>query len=241
MKKRIIITFAVDNTIDLITNSSSELFVLSGDTREIVTEMVESVYPEFRNEYDEIKSSRDLSGEELDYFFSFASSPGCWPASKNQYPIIPGFTFEDLYEPEDKDPAWNGEIQYQLKNNKNETEDEWVEDFWKNEGEYTMYVNMSNFSSRWGSIIGLASQAVIAGKPIHFLFSVKLMANEGLDTTRTKVFSDKFAQLEQKLCSLFGLDAARHKSMLPWYHPDCEHRFLPQDNQKEEFTKLVKI
>jgi len=123
----------------------------------------------------------------------------------------------------------------------NETKDEWVEDFWKNEGEYTMYVNMSNFSSRWGSIIGLASQAVIANKPIHFLFSVKLMANESLDTTRAKVFTDKFAQLEQKLCSLFGLDATRHKSMLPWHHPDCEHRFLPQDNQKEEFTKLVKI
>ena len=133
MKKRIIITFAVDNTIDLITNSSSELFVLSGDTREIVTEMVESVYPEFRNEYAEIKSSRDLSEEELDYFFSFASSPGCWPASKNQYPIIPGFTFEDLYEPEDKDPAWNGEIQYQLKNNKNETEDVWDRSFVTNE------------------------------------------------------------------------------------------------------------
>ena len=129
MKKRKIITFAVDNTIDLITNSSSELFVLSGNTREIVTEMVESVYPEFRNEYDEIKSSRDLSEEELDYFFSFATSPMCWPASKNQYPILPGFTFEDLYEPEDKDPAWNGEIQYQLKNNKTETEDEWDRSF----------------------------------------------------------------------------------------------------------------
>jgi hypothetical protein len=107
--------------------------VLSGDTREIVTEMVESVYPEFRNEYDGVKSSRDLSTEELNYFFSFATSPMCWPASKHQYPILPGFTFEDLYEPEDKDPAWNGEIQYQLKNNKTETEDEWDRSFVTNE------------------------------------------------------------------------------------------------------------
>ena len=104
-----------------------------------------------------------------------------------------------------------------------------------------MYVNMANFASRWGSIISLASQAVISNKPIHFMFSIKLMQNECIDTSRSKVFTDKLAQLEQKLCSLFGLDVNRHKSMLPWHHPECEHRFLPQDNQKEDFTKLIKI
>lgn len=120
-------------------------------------------------------------------------------------------------------------------------QDEWVEDYWNNESEYTMYVNMANFSSRWGSIVSLASQAVISNKPIHFLFSVKLMTNESLETTRHKVFADKLCQLEQKLCSLFGLDANRHKFMLPWHHPECEHRFLPQDNQKESFTELIKV
>lgn len=120
-------------------------------------------------------------------------------------------------------------------------EDEWVDDYWKNDSEYTQYVNMSNFSSRWGSIISMASQAVIANKPLHFLFSVKLMANETLETTRSKVFTDKFAQLEQKLCFLFGLDPSRHKYMLPWNHPDCEHRFLPQDCENENFKYLIKI
>lgn len=120
-------------------------------------------------------------------------------------------------------------------------QDPWVDDYWNNEGEYTVYVNMANFSSRWGSIISIASQAVIANKPLHFLLSVKLMANESLETTRSKVFNDKLSQLEQKLCSLFGLDSSRHKFMLPWHHPECEHRYLPQDNEKEEFTKLVKL
>lgn len=119
--------------------------------------------------------------------------------------------------------------------------DKWVDDYWNNESEYTMYVNMANFASRWGSIISLASQAVISNKPIHFMFSIKLMQNESIDTSRSKVFTDKLAQLEQKLCSLFGLDVNRHKSMLPWHHPECEHRFLPQDNQTEDFTKLIKI
>lgn len=122
-----------------------------------------------------------------------------------------------------------------------ETKDKWVEDYWDNDSEYTIYVNMGNFNSRWGGIISLASQAVIANKPIHCLFSVKLMASETLDTTRRKVFSDKLAQFEQKLCFLFGLDPNRHKNMLPWHHSDCEHRFLPQDSENEDFKLLVKI
>jgi hypothetical protein len=121
------------------------------------------------------------------------------------------------------------------------TTDKWVEDYWDNDSEYTIYVNMGNFSSRWGSIISIASQAVVANKPLHFLLSVKLMANESLDTTRSKVFSDKLAQLEQKLCFLFGLDPNRHKHMLPWHHSECEHRFLPQDSEKEDFKLLVQI
>jgi hypothetical protein len=121
------------------------------------------------------------------------------------------------------------------------TKDPWVEDYLNNESEYTIYVNMSNFSSRWGSIISLAAQAVIANKPLHFLFSVKLMATEKLETTRSKVFTDKLSQLEQKLCILFGNDATRYKYIFPWNHPECEHRFLPQDTEKEDFSLLVKI
>jgi hypothetical protein len=64
---------------------------------------------------------------------------------------------------------------------------------------------------------------------------------ESLDTTRSKVFTDKFTQLEQKLCFLFGLDPARHKHMLPWHHPECEHRFLPQDTENEDFKYLLTI
>lgn len=123
----------------------------------------------------------------------------------------------------------------------NDTKDAWVEDYWNNDSEYTLYVNMGNFASRWGSIISIASQAVIANKPLHFMFSVKLMNKESLDTTRSKVFTDKFTQLEQKLCFLFGLDPARHKHMLPWHHPECEHRFLPQDTENEDFKYLITI
>ena len=49
MKK--IFQFTVDNTIDIITNSSSELFVLHGDTKGQILDLVRSVYPDFENEY----------------------------------------------------------------------------------------------------------------------------------------------------------------------------------------------
>ena len=42
----------VDNHIDLITNSSSELFILKGETKNTVTELISNVYPEYLNEYD---------------------------------------------------------------------------------------------------------------------------------------------------------------------------------------------
>lgn len=49
MKK--IFEFNVDYTIDILTNSSSELFVLKGKTKEIVEEMIREVYPSFEDEY----------------------------------------------------------------------------------------------------------------------------------------------------------------------------------------------
>ena len=36
LQKKVLIEIKVDNVVDIITNSSSELFILSGDTKEIV-------------------------------------------------------------------------------------------------------------------------------------------------------------------------------------------------------------
>lgn len=127
--KRKLITFNVDNHIDLITNSSSELFVLKGETKKVVEEMIASVYPEYRGEYDEVKSIEELTIDELDTFFDYHCLAHCWPASKKQYPLLPGFTFDELYEAEESKPAWNGEIQYRLKNNVKNPEHKWHRSF----------------------------------------------------------------------------------------------------------------
>lgn len=116
--------FKPKNVVDIITNSSSELFVLKGETKEIVEEMIANVYPEYKNEYDEVKHISELSVDELDNYFNYLCSPHMWPATKANYPVPDGFTFDELYEPkknwetgEVEKPAWNGAIQYELRNN----------------------------------------------------------------------------------------------------------------------------
>lgn len=110
--------------VDVITNSSSELFVFNGDSKESIKEIIKSVYPNYLDEYHELVNISEISIQNLDIYFSYACSPHSWPAKISDYPILPGFTFDELYEPERdwqtneiKEPAWNGEFQYRLKQN----------------------------------------------------------------------------------------------------------------------------
>jgi len=123
-----IFTMNITNTIDLITNSSSELFVLKGGTKEAIMQMLDNIDTSWRNEYEEPKNILELSIDELDTYFSYACSAHCFPARKSNYPVLNGFTFDELYEADGKECAWNGEIQYKLRNNK-QRDCEWDRDF----------------------------------------------------------------------------------------------------------------
>lgn len=46
-----LISLNIDNVIDIITNSSSELFVMKSDSKELVYELIESACPTFRDGY----------------------------------------------------------------------------------------------------------------------------------------------------------------------------------------------
>ncbi len=115
----------IENTIDLITNSSSELFVLKGGTKEAIVQMLDGLYPEWRKEYEEPKNITEATLDELNTFFSYACSPHCSPASIFDYPELPGFSWDELYEK--SNVSWGGE--YALKNNKKSMQDEWDRDF----------------------------------------------------------------------------------------------------------------
>lgn len=122
-----------------------------------------------------------------------------------------------------------------------DSNDPWLKDYYNNDSEITLYINEKNWDSRIGSIISAAEQASSTNKPLHLVIGVKLRSNEDLNTTRKKIMSDRLKNLGRKISNIFGMDYDRHSSILPWNHPDCEHRFLPQDSLKENAKKLVTI
>lgn len=116
-KKRVLFAINVSHTVDLITNSSSELFVLKGKTLDNVKEMLDSVYPNWRSEYEEPVNVKDLTYDQLDNYFSYATGSYMWPAeSKSNYKVPSGFTFDEVYEESDE-KAWNNRKQYKVRNN----------------------------------------------------------------------------------------------------------------------------
>jgi hypothetical protein len=123
-----IFTMNVSNTIDLITNSSSELFVLKGKTKDVIIELLDSTYPAWRNEYEEPKNISELTVSELETYFSYACSPHMWPNSKKDYPVFSGFAFDELYEKENSEFGFN-RGGYKLKNNVINPESKWDENF----------------------------------------------------------------------------------------------------------------
>lgn len=122
-----------------------------------------------------------------------------------------------------------------------ESDDPWVTDYHNNDSEITLYINEKNWDHRIGSIITSAAEAAVANKPLHFIIGVKLRSNEELNTTRKKIMTDRLKSLGRKISNIFGMDYDRHAPILAWNHPDCEHRFLPQDSLKENSKRLVKI
>lgn len=123
-KNKTLFVFNINNVIDVVTNSSSELFVLKGETKEIVEEMIQNVYPDYLSEYEKVLHISELSLDQLDQYFQYMCSSHIYPAQKSNYFVPNGFTFDELYEPakdyktgEIKKPAWNGSIQYELKVN----------------------------------------------------------------------------------------------------------------------------
>lgn len=87
--------------VDVITNSSSELFTCFADSKKQVENMIKDFYPNYLNEYEPIKTIDELDEYELrtyiDYHYSFWSNP----SQKFIYNVIPGFTKDEMYEKEE--------------------------------------------------------------------------------------------------------------------------------------------
>tara|TARA_Y100000004_G_scaffold9265_1_gene10165 strand:- start:217 stop:1245 length:1029 start_codon:yes stop_codon:yes gene_type:complete len=120
------------------------------------------------------------------------------------------------------------------------SEDDWVKNYWDNDSEITMYLNENNWQKVTYTLIKKASDAKRIDKPLHLVIAVKLRSNESLNTSREKMFSDRIKSIERMLCQLFMNDPEYYGKTMPWNHPNCQHRFLPQDS-KEGATKLISL
>ena len=102
----------VDNAIDIITNSSSELFVLKADSAEIVKELLESIYPNYREEYDEPKQIKDMNPYDLESYLEWVNG---WEKTRKNCVVYEGFTFDEMYDPYPYPNAWDKEPKFIIK------------------------------------------------------------------------------------------------------------------------------
>lgn len=95
--KKVLFTFNVNHVVDLITNSSSELFVLKASTREIVKEMISNVYPDYLNEYNEVECLGDKSFSDLEAWLDNKLPYDMNYNTANSH-LLDGLDFEEMFE-----------------------------------------------------------------------------------------------------------------------------------------------
>lgn len=69
--------FQIQSFTDVVTNSSSELFVFTGTTG-VVSDMLDSNVPGWEHEYDDPQSVQDLSPNSLEIYLSYAYDNYDW-------------------------------------------------------------------------------------------------------------------------------------------------------------------
>ncbi len=95
----ILFTVKVDSFVDVITNSSSVLFVKKDHAKEAVEELIQKMYPDYLNEYVELRGIDDLSDEEL---YEYIESSFCYWSNHRQCfvnNVISGFKTEEMFRP----------------------------------------------------------------------------------------------------------------------------------------------
>ena len=96
--KKTLFTFVVDNTIDIITNSSSELFVLEAQSEEHVKEMIRDVYPDYLSEYEEVVSISTCTTGQLETYID--AEYGNWDDNlsvSKYFNILPEIMYENYH------------------------------------------------------------------------------------------------------------------------------------------------
>lgn len=64
-------TVAPHSFVDVITNSSSELFVGTSLNKDLLTQIISELYPDYLNEYQPLKTTKELTIDELDIYLGY--------------------------------------------------------------------------------------------------------------------------------------------------------------------------
>lgn len=67
----ILFKFSIQSVSDVITNSSSELFVFRNRTKELVSNLLDSLYPDWRTEYKDPEPIKEMSEDTLRRYISW--------------------------------------------------------------------------------------------------------------------------------------------------------------------------
>lgn len=71
MKNRVVFVFSIQSVSDVITNSSSELFVFEGNSKKDVIEILDTMYPTWKDEYIEPSEVGEFDDEGIVDFLRF--------------------------------------------------------------------------------------------------------------------------------------------------------------------------
>lgn len=96
--------------IDVITNSSSELFIFQGKEFEVIKSMIEAIYPDYLNEYKELVSLDEIDNDSLDTYICYAYNE--WNDDmvvSKKFNIPPEILYSN-WESKNSEKYWYGEI-----------------------------------------------------------------------------------------------------------------------------------
>lgn len=96
--------------IDVITNSSSELFIFQGKEFEVIKSMIEAIYPDYLNEYEELVSLDEIDNDALDTYicYSYENWNDKLSVSK-EFDILPEKLYSN-WNSKETEKYWYGEI-----------------------------------------------------------------------------------------------------------------------------------
>lgn len=113
--KRLLFTFNIHSIIDIITNSSSELFIGRGKSKENVEELIKKVYPNYLDEYEPLIHINEMTNSNFISYLEWAYSNWNDNLSLSNFLKIPP---EELYtnwsEAKASNKYWFGDINENL-------------------------------------------------------------------------------------------------------------------------------